>query len=207
MDAYVCTLRDYATLQAYICTQALIQETAIATRRHDPERRQRIIQAALEVITDSGMAACTHRSVAARADVPLGSMTYHFKGLDDLLVAAFTRLAQLVAGRYREALEAATTLDEAREAVVELICGGLWASQRNMVLSYELYAYATRNPRLKPVLLQWMDHSHGYLGRHFPPATAHVLDAFIEGVTIHNTASSNLISREEVRAVVRKLTS
>ncbi|MEG1769712.1 MAG: TetR family transcriptional regulator [Comamonas sp.] len=175
-------------------------------RRYEPDRRERIVEVTLDVIAAHGVAGTTHRRVAEAADVPLGSMTYHFKGIDDLLVAAFTRLSQLVAGRYREALEAATTLDEARAAVVELICGGLWASQRNMVLSYELYAYATRNPRLKPVLLEWMDYSHGYLERHFPPATARVLDAFIEGVTIHNTASSNLISPAEVRAVVEKLT-
>lgn len=180
--------------------------TLRSKRRYEPDRRERIVEVALDVIAEHGVAGTTHRRVAAAADVPLGSMTYHFKGIDDLLVAAFTRLSQLVADRYRELLDAATTAEQAREAVVELICGGLWASRRNMVLSYELYAYATRNPLLKPVLLQWMDYSHSHLERHFSPATARVLDAFIEGVTIHNTASSNLISREEVSAVVAKLT-
>lgn len=175
-------------------------------RRYEPDRRERIVEVALDVIAEHGVAGTTHRRVAEAADVPLGSMTYHFTGIDDLLVAAFTRLSELVAGRYREVLDAAATVEQAREAVVELICGGLWASRRNMVLSYELYAYAARNPRLKPVLLQWMDYSHSHLERHFSPATARVLDAFIEGVTIHNTASTNLISREEVRAVVERLT-
>ena len=35
-----------------------------------------------------GIAGLSHRSVAAEADVPLGSTTYHFKTLDELMVAA-----------------------------------------------------------------------------------------------------------------------
>lgn len=57
-------------------------------RRYDPERRQRIIDAAIRVVGAKGIAGLSHRSVAAEADVPLGSTTYHFETLDDLLVAA-----------------------------------------------------------------------------------------------------------------------
>lgn len=57
-------------------------------RRYDPDRRQRIVDAAIRVVGAKGIAGLSHRSVAAEADVPLGSTTYHFKTLDDLLVAA-----------------------------------------------------------------------------------------------------------------------
>lgn len=57
-------------------------------RRYDPERRQRIIDAAIRVAGQKGLAGLSHRSVAAEADVPLGSTTYHFKTLDELMVAA-----------------------------------------------------------------------------------------------------------------------
>lgn len=56
-------------------------------RRYDPERRQRIIDAAIRVVGEKGIGGLSHRSVAAAADVPLGSTTYHFKTLDELLVA------------------------------------------------------------------------------------------------------------------------
>lgn len=180
--------------------------TETRKRRHDPDRRDRIINAALEVIARHGIAGTTHRRVAQAADVPLGSTTYHFAGIDDLLVEAFRRFSQEVAARYHQRLEAATNIAEAREAVVDLICGGLWATPRNMLLSFELYAYAARNPRLQEVLRDWMAESRAALQRHFPPATARALDAFLEGVTIHNTASENLISRAEVREIVAKLT-
>lgn len=57
-------------------------------RRYDPDRRQRITDAAIRVVGEKGLAGLSHRSVAAEADVPLGSTTYHFKTLDELMVAA-----------------------------------------------------------------------------------------------------------------------
>ena len=69
---------------------------ARAPRRYDPERKSRIIEAAIDVIAEFGVAGTTHRRIAAAADVPLGSLTYHFTGLDDLLGQAFTRHADIV---------------------------------------------------------------------------------------------------------------
>src|SRR3954454_24276122 len=54
----------------------------------DPDRPPRIALAALEVVADKGVEGLTHRAVAAVAQIPLGSTTYHFKTLDDLLAAA-----------------------------------------------------------------------------------------------------------------------
>ena len=47
-----------------------------------------------------GIAATTHRAIAAEADVPLGSLTYHFSGLDELRVEAFRRLAARMSSAY-----------------------------------------------------------------------------------------------------------
>jgi TetR/AcrR family transcriptional regulator, regulator of biofilm formation and stress response len=62
-------------------------------RRYDPERRRRIIEAAIRIVELKGIAALSHRTVAAEAGVPLGSTTYHFAGLDDLLVAALEQVS------------------------------------------------------------------------------------------------------------------
>lgn len=75
----------------------------MAARRYDPERRQRIIDAAIRVVGARGLAGLSHRTVAAEADVPLGSTTYHFKTLDELMVAALRQanegFAKVVAAR------------------------------------------------------------------------------------------------------------
>ena len=72
-------------------------------RRYDPERQQRIIDAAIRVVGEKGIAGLSHRTVAAEADVPLGSTTYHFKTLDELLVAALRQanegFAKVIASR------------------------------------------------------------------------------------------------------------
>jgi DNA-binding transcriptional regulator YbjK len=176
------------------------------TRRYDPDRRARIIAAALDVIAEHGVAGTTHRRVAAAADVPLGSMTYHFTGLDDLLTAAFTLLADTASSRFIERLSVVATREEAREAVADIIIGEGWVTPRTMLLSYELYAYAARNPPLRAVMQEWMGKSRTALEQHFPPETARVLDAMVEGVTIHRSVDLQPMNRSEVLAVVRQLT-
>ncbi|MDP4025654.1 TetR family transcriptional regulator [Methylobacterium sp. NEAU 140] len=175
-------------------------------RRYDPDRRARIVRAALDVIAERGVAETTHRRVAAAADVPLGSMTYHFATLDALLADAFSLLADTVSARFTERLAAAATVDEAREAVVDLIVDESWATPRNMLLSYELYAYAARNPPLRRVMQAWMAQSQAALRRHFPPDTAKVLDAMIEGLSIHRSVDAEPMARDQIRAVVERLT-
>ena len=44
----------------------------------DPERRERIVTATIELLQDGGVVAVTARAVATRAGVPLGSVSYHF---------------------------------------------------------------------------------------------------------------------------------
>ncbi|WDE07528.1 TetR family transcriptional regulator [Thalassomonas viridans] len=53
------------------------------------DTKNRILTATLEIIKSQGMRAVRHRAVAAEAGVPLGSTTYHFSSIDDLISSAF----------------------------------------------------------------------------------------------------------------------
>ncbi|MFG3108921.1 TetR/AcrR family transcriptional regulator [Streptomyces tendae] len=170
---------------------------------NDPRRRERILDAALDVIAEHGAIKVTFRRIAEAAGVPLGSLTYYFDDMQHLLTAAFTRLAETVSTRYGALLEAARTRQEAEEAVVEIICGKVWGTDRNLLLSYELYAFATRNPEVRAVMRSWMQASRSSLARHFDPLTARALDALVEGFSIHNSVDPRPTGREEVAAVVR----
>ncbi|MFB9840394.1 TetR/AcrR family transcriptional regulator, partial [Actinoallomurus acaciae] len=65
------------------------------TGRRDPEgRRRAIVDAACALIPEVGVGGLTHRAVAARAGVQLGSTTYHFATLDDLSRAALAHAAR-----------------------------------------------------------------------------------------------------------------
>ncbi|AEI13483.1 TetR/AcrR family transcriptional regulator [Cellulomonas gilvus] len=176
------------------------------TRRHDPERRERIVEACLQVIGESGVAGASTRRIAAAADVPLGSISYHFADADELLRAAFTRFAHVVSDRFEEYLSRATTLDEARDAVVQLITADLLVDPRELVLTHELYTLAARDPGYRRLTHEWMARSRHALERHFDPPTARLLDALIEGLTIHRALDTEPHGRAEVERAVALVT-
>ncbi|WP_460798222.1 TetR/AcrR family transcriptional regulator [Microbacterium sp. GXF0217] len=174
--------------------------------RYDPARRDRIIDACLDVIAERGVAGTTHRRVAEAAGVPLGSMTYHFDGMDDLLRAAFTRFSHEVADGFEARLGREMTREEAKDAVVDLIQQDVFAGHRELVLSHELYTLAARDQRYRELTGAWMSRSRVVLERHFDPMTAQLLDALIEGVSIHSaldvTPTDRALIREAVDRVV-----
>lgn len=174
------------------------------SRRHDPHRRDRLIDAALSVIAERGVAGTTHREIARAADVPLGSMTYHFAGLDEVLVEAFTRHAESMAAVFDRRLAAATDRDEAIDAVVTLVSEDVFGSSRDLVLTVELYAAAARNPALRTVTQAWMERSRRALERHFDPVTAREVDALIEGLTLHNSLSTRPMTAPEIHDAVER---
>ncbi|MCU6455101.1 TetR family transcriptional regulator [Sphingomonas sp. A2-49] len=175
------------------------------SRRNDPARRQRIIDATLTVIADHGTAATTHRRIAEAAQVPLGSVTYYFATLEDLLTAAFLQLAADSSITFRTRLDTATDRAEACVAVVDIIANQIWAEPRTLLLSYELYAFAARHPPVSAVMQDWMDSSRGALGRFFDPLTARALDALIEGIGIHNSIDRAPLERDAIKTIVERL--
>ncbi len=175
------------------------------TRQNDPSRRQRIVDAALAVIAEVGVAATTHRRIASAAGVPLGSVTYYFTSLDALLTQAFVQLAAQSSRAFSARLDAATDRASAREAVIDIIAESIWAEPRTLLLSYELYAFAARNPPVGAVMQQWMGSSRTALGRFFDPLTARALDALVEGIGIHNSIDCAPLDRTAIRTIVERV--
>jgi DNA-binding transcriptional regulator YbjK len=100
--------------------------TRVARGPTDPTRRDRIAGAALAVIMERGVGAVSHRGVAERSGVPLGSTTYHFKSLDDLLVTAVERAIEQYAEDLRRWSQAITEGDAALVdgVLIEALIGG-----------------------------------------------------------------------------------
>ncbi|RKN12451.1 TetR/AcrR family transcriptional regulator [Streptomyces radicis] len=177
------------------------------TRRRDPERRERIVGACLDVIAESGVAGTSHRKVAAAADVPLGSMTYHFSGMDELLHEAFTRFASSVIEHFERRMSEAADVEAAKRALVALITADVFGTQRDLVLTHELYTLAAREPAFRGLTNAWMTRSRAALERHFDPTTARLLDALVEGLTIHRALDTEPQDPALVTAAVERLTS
>ena len=179
--------------------------TERAARRYDPERKSRIVDAAIDVIAEYGVAGTTHRRIAAAADVPLGSLTYHFTGLDDLLEQAFSRHAERMTPIYEAHFEGVRTDEDLIDAVTALINGGAGADNREWAIAYELYLAALRHPALRTVTDSWMRRSRAVLERYVDPVTARGIDALIEGLVMHMTLSTVSFSPADTRTIVAAL--
>lgn len=187
------------------CT--IVRMSALAAaRRPDPGRRDRIIGACLDVIAEVGVDGTSHRKVAAAAGVPLGSMTYHFTGMDELLHEAFTRFGSSISDEFAAHMAAVAGRDEAVEAVVAIITWTVFASPRDLVLTHELYTLAARKPEFRALTSAWMARSRAALERHFDPVTARMLDALIEGLTIHRALDTEPCDPAVVAEAVRRIT-
>lgn len=156
-------------------------------RRYDPGRRERIIDAALRVIAADGMAGLSHRTVAAEADVPLGSTTYHFGSLDELLVAALRRCNENFVQELRgsEALAEGPAGPAGLAEELTRLLGRWFAGERGAIeLEYELYLAALRRPALRPVAAEWTEEAVELLSRRTDPETARALVALMDGVCL-----------------------
>jgi len=182
---------------------------ARAARRYDPERKSRIIDATLGVIAEHGVAGTTHRRIAAAADVPLGSLTYHFSGLDDLLEQAFTRHAERMSPFYEAHFDGVRSQVDLIDAVTglmhELTTSGTGADAHDWAISYELYLAALRDPALRKVTESWMRRSRAVLERFMDPLTARGIDAVIEGLVMHMMLSTVSFPRADTRAIVARM--
>ncbi|MEU0286005.1 TetR/AcrR family transcriptional regulator [Streptomyces sp. NPDC052492] len=174
-------------------------------RRHDPERRQRIIDAAIRVVGRSGIAGLTHRTVAREADVPLGSTTYHFRTLDELMVAALRQanegFAKVIASR--------GGLEDPRADLAAELAGlmGEWlgGERTGVELEYELYLAALRRPALRPVAAEWCEDVAALLSRRTDPVTARALVALMDGICLQVLLTGTPYDEAYAREVLGRL--
>ncbi|GAA5044820.1 TetR/AcrR family transcriptional regulator [Streptomyces similanensis] len=170
-------------------------------RRHDPRRRERILDAALEVLAADGIVGLTHRKVASRADVPLGSVTYHFASLAELRTRAFAWYVGQRSAEYAALFTDVATREDLVDVLVDMVQEGP-ARHRSAVLGFELRLAALRDPALRALTHEWTTASRAVLARFTGPETAARLDALLEGMIMHALLSTDREPRERTRAAI-----
>jgi DNA-binding transcriptional regulator YbjK len=153
-------------------------------RRYDPGRRGRIIDAAMRVVGRSGIAGLSHRTVAAEADVPLGSTTYHFASLDELLVAALRQANEGLASAIRDSGALTDPGWDIAEGLAGIVGHWLTDDRAGAELEYELYLAALRRPALRPVAEEWGTAVAEILVPRTDPVTARALVALLDGICL-----------------------
>ncbi|MFJ3975414.1 TetR/AcrR family transcriptional regulator [Streptomyces sp. NPDC090021] len=179
-------------------------EKARRTRRHDPNRRERIAEVAEELIAERGLEGLTHRAIAERADVSLSSTTYHFADREALIRAALERAAERFASFVRHWAEAHADADP--EQVVEALTDGVMAclgeGRTAMVVEYELHAAALRRPELREAASLPARTTAETLAPLLGPTAAATAAPLMTGLCLHAMNAPVPPTRDEVLAVL-----
>nr|WP_194838326.1 TetR/AcrR family transcriptional regulator [Nocardia sp. XZ_19_369] len=122
--------------------------------RTNPERRQALLDAAIEVLASDGARGLTFRAVDKEAGVPAGTASNYFANRDDLLTQA--------GGRFYERLQPTEATmaklaegPQTRAHILELMketVGRIEAFRTGYLALLELRLEATRRPELRAVL-------------------------------------------------------
>lgn len=184
----------------------MINPSVSAKRDEEPSRRDLIIDAALEVIADEGVAGTSMRKVAAKADVPLGSMTYHFTDRQELLQDAFARFVEKSVKHFHAEFEGVEDLPGARAAMVRILTINPYMKPRNIIIGAELYALAAHDPNFVPVQRSWMHRSRDAIRRFFDETTTLMLDAMVEGMSMHRSFEEEDHPEDLIAVVIERMT-
>ncbi|MEQ4723718.1 TetR family transcriptional regulator [Nonomuraea sp. B19D2] len=112
-------------------------------------RRATLLAAAVDLLTEGGFAAVTHRAVAQRANLPLSATTYYFASRDQLLAEAFAQLVEAELTTTR-----AWITDHGLTALPDQVATADRARQLGL---WELYVHAGRDPVLQHIARRWTD--------------------------------------------------
>ena len=153
--------------------------TATEKRPRDPERPQRIVRAARALAKEVGIGEITHRAVAERAGVPLGSTTYYFDSIKDMLVQAIRMDIADFSDRMNHVL-AQTEGHDPVERVMSIV---RHESDANIDIAsgYDLYLNALARPALRPLAVEWGDAVIAALETFLPHDQAVAIAVFLDG--------------------------
>lgn len=179
--------------------------------KRDPAgRRAAILDAAAELICEAGASCLTHRAVAARAHVAVGSTTQYFASIDDLRDEALQALADENDEALAEVARILETLDGSG-AVEETIarCAGILhdflADPRQVHASLAMTSTAMTDPSLRTLALQWSDQLTDLLAGRFGRPRAAAAVAYVDGLTVHAALHDGATDTSSITAVLTAL--
>lgn len=181
------------------------QHNGPAPGRRDPEgRRRAIIAAAAELIVEGGAASITHRGVAARAAVSLGSTTQYFTSLDELREAALQTLAEGVDVELAQVEDQILPIESAPERFAAVM-GEFLADSRQVRAEIELMGSGMTDPRLRDIARRWTDRLTEILTEHVGREAAEAIAVYLDGVTLHAGLHDEPIAADVMARTIRAL--
>lgn len=185
-------------------------ESAIVTsntaRRRDPEaRRREILTAATELVVENGPAALTHRAVAERANVPLGSTTQHFSSIDELRETTLRALAGEVDTVLHQLEPAVAQIHTKPELLVAELRAFL-TDRRAVRAELSLLTTAANDPRMQELALRWFTRFTDLLATRIGRDRALAIAVYVDGATVHAGLHEHPLSERALLATLQALT-
>lgn len=176
--------------------------------RRDPEgRRTAILEAAAELISERGVGALTHRAVATRAHVAVGSTTQYFDSIEDLRDKALQHLADetdeelaAIAAIFDSPGDTDTVIRQCAQIMHDFLC-----DPRQVHGNLAVISTAMTDPSLRRLALQWSDQLTDILAEHVGRSRAAAAVAYIDGITVHAALHDTPVSSGEITAVLGTL--
>ncbi|MBA0124278.1 TetR family transcriptional regulator [Haloechinothrix sp. YIM 98757] len=172
--------------------------------KNDPGRPRRIVRAAIMVIAEHGVEALTHRKVAEAADVPLGSTTYYFTGLDQLVEAAMDEVAHHSVAQLRE-WERNLPPDAALPtALADFVVTSATEQREYTIAEHNLYTVSLHRPSLRSAAAEWDDAFAAPFIARTDSLTGRMLGTLTCGLQMQVVLREEEPDRDKLEAFVRR---
>lgn len=183
---------------------------ATARSKKGAQSRQRIVDAALDIVGRDGLSNLSMRSVAAEAGVPLGAMTYYFAGKQQLIDEAFAahskRELERVVSTISSIGDAGSPADLAL-VITAFLVDGLQNPANTLIAEYEFLIEATKQKELARATSAWQQSLQEQLtqrlerlGSRDARVDARLVMAAMAGLEVDNLTREPL-SPDRVRAI------
>lgn len=158
-----------------------------------------MLRTTLRLIATEGIDAVSHRSVAERAGVPLGSTTYWFASRQDMLRQALEYFARLELDTMRERLGGVLGKGLSRRRLIDVFAahmvGQIGDERWSAMAQYALLNEAARQPELERVCREWnqawrdlLTEMFASLGAPAPELEATMFLAMLDGLLLAQLA-------------------
>lgn len=171
------------------------------SHRHTGRTPVALLEAALKVAAQHGVRGITHRKVVAQAAISLGSTSYYFASLDELVLEAFRHFSKLERERHDGLFETADSRDEIVDAILQLVVTQS-ANTERAILLYELYAQGVRDHRYAEIVCDWSRMMAARLEARYSREVAAHIEVLIEGLTFQQLMGASALSDARARFIV-----
>lgn len=182
---------------------------------YNPQRRDRLADAAIELLAQEGSRGLTHRAVDAQADEPPGTTSRYFRTRDALMVGVVERLRELhfadLARAPRGRIDGSAIVGH----LAGMVHDALTTNRSRHLAVLELFLESTRRPELREHMaatrtaqIQLMRDIHAAAGIELSAEDASKIVIAITGlvhIALTTPEAIGLRSPGEVRRLVRPL--